>query len=430
MPATAPLAAAIATAVSLRALIAALWWKLRGEAAFLVPDSTGYLALSKSMTQGFGFAQPDGPELFRAPGYPFMLMPGVIAGHPILYALALQLLFTGGIVALTFAIVRTLTGNLRTAAIGAFVVALEPTLLLWSLEVMPETVLAFCLLGFVWAALRLLDTASPQWSLAAALFLSAAAYVKPIAYPLVVVLIAVGLAYSVKQGHRRMRLAAATAAVTCLSLVGVWQMRNYAQTGYLGFSTLFDHAVYISAGGSLAARKEHRSFGTVRVGLYDRARAHPEPVRYDFMRREGWTSIRRKPIDYLQVHLQGMIRTALDPGAIEWLRAFGTAERHGGVDKAIDAGLWAAIRDHLGSNSKALWGSIALSPFVAVLTVLPILAATRLDRARRTPFILMAGVVLFFLAAGGGVPGMSRFRAPVVPLLVIMSALAWPRTKQ
>ena len=48
MPAIVPLAAAIATAVSLRALLAALLWKLRGQAAFLVPDSTSYLALSDS----------------------------------------------------------------------------------------------------------------------------------------------------------------------------------------------------------------------------------------------------------------------------------------------------------------------------------------------------------------------------------------------
>lgn len=419
---------AIAVAISLRLAVAAAAWNFRGASAFLVPDSDGYLALSASLASRFTFNQLNQVELFRTPVYPLLLIPGVIVGYPVLYAVVFQAFVTAAIVALTYATARAATLEPRTSAACALFVAVEPTLMVWALRVMPETALTFCLLGFAWTTLRMFAAPNRALGLLAGVFLAAAAYTKPVAYPLIFIVFAGGIVYSAWRRDRRMWQAVLVCGLTSLSLVGAWQIRNYRMTGYAGFSTLFDRALYISASGGLESRAQGIPFEDVRTRLYERVNEFPAdaPKRYDVMRRAGWSAIRHQPVQFLGLHLQGVVRTTFDPGGGEWVRLLATQGPRGGVDKAIREGLWAAVNDLMRSKPNVLWLSIALSPFVLAVTVLPIVAMTRLAAPQRPAFVFMMLVAVYFLVAGGGAPGMSRFRSPVIPLLVVMSGFALP----
>jgi hypothetical protein len=421
---------ALAIGTVTRVALAVIAWSMRGSEAFLLPDSRGYLRLASSLATRLRFESINGePELLRTPGYPLVLVPGSIAGQPILYALSIQLLMSAAIVLVTFFVARNLTRSDRIAGWCAIATAIEPTLMLWSMHVMSETLLTLCLLCFVWAAVRTLKDPRPGWAFLAAMFLAAAAYVKPIAYPLVWVMCAAALVRSLASRPRHPASAVATFALACALLLGVWHVRNALRTGYAGFSTLFDYHIYISAGGSIAARAEGIPFLEVRNRLNEGLDAYPRsaPHRYEIMRRDGWALVAQQPFDYLKTHLQGIFRTVLDPGATDWLRLFGAYAHAGRLQTFISEGLYAGTRRLMETNPAVFWLSLALSPFVIALAVLPTLAAAHLKPEHKPAFALLLLTVIYFIGAGGGVPGMGRFRAPVIPLLILMSAFAWRR---
>ena len=179
---------AIGVAVLLRLVWIVIALSRRGIEAFLVPDSWAYIEFAMVFVLRGEFADmPGTPQIFRTPGYPLLLTPGYLIGHPLAYALILSVLLTAAIVAAVFLIASRLFGNPRIAGWCALIVGLEPTMLAWSLRVMPETLLTLCLVLFAHFALRAVDEPRARWILPAAAALCAAAYVKPVIWPLVVV---------------------------------------------------------------------------------------------------------------------------------------------------------------------------------------------------------------------------------------------------
>jgi len=403
-----PLFLAIAAGTFLRLLVLLTAWMRRGSEAFLVPDSISYLDLAQSLAQGRGFRNAFGlTELFRTPGYPFLLAIGSMFGHPIALALAMQLLLSAAIVAMTFLLARQVLQDGRWALGCAFVAAIEPTMLAWSLKVMPETLLTATLLAFTHAAILAWETGERRWVVLAAVALCASAYGKPIAYPLVILVCLVSLP--------RMRVAMPFIAL-CVLLLAPWHLRN-ARHGYFGFSTLFARAAYLSAGGSILAQREHRSYEDVRAEMLRRADVRGprgDPSRYG---REGAALIASDPFGYAKTHVRGVLRTMFDPGATEYLRFFALYEQ-GGRAKIAGAGVWATARAY----PLAFWSSAVLAIVLAPLVLLPFVAAIR---ARTFAFFFTAAIAASLLILGGGVPGYSRFRVPAVPLLIVTSALAW-----
>jgi 4-amino-4-deoxy-L-arabinose transferase-like glycosyltransferase len=348
------------------------------------------------------------------PGYPMLLVPGTAIGFPISTAIVLNFLLSSAIVFVTFRLARRLLRNDRAAAICALVAALEPTLLLWSLKVMPETLLTLCVLLFVDAALRAIETRETRWVLAAAAILCTAAYVKPIVYPLVALICLASLL------ARAPRLSIAF-FLACAVLLAPWHVRNRMLTGYAGFSSLMDRAVFLSAGGSIVARREHRPYEEVRQEMLRRARIRApldDPSRFKRIRREGVALVASDPFGYARTHAKGTLRTMFDPGATEYFRLLGMYSSGGRA--AMERSVSAVARAY----PLPFFTSILLAIVLAPLVLLPVLAAMRVRGERRSALVLMALVASWLLVAGGGVPGYSRFRVPAVPLLILMSALA------
>ena len=404
---------AVGAGLLVRAILIAVAWSQRGTAAFRVPDSYSYLNLAARLVAGKGFVdQWDLPEMFRTPAYPLLLSGGFAMGHPVFFTLVTQSLMMVGIIALTFSIVRTVLRDERLAGLCAIVVALEPTTLTWSMRVMPETALTLCLVAFAYSTLRAIESTHSTWIVTAAAMLCAAAYVKPIAYPLVfIICIAAVLT--------RPRVALLF-VLTCAVLLTPWIVRNH-RAGYGGFSTLMARAVYVSAGASVVAQREHRPYEDVREELQQRADVRgptADPKRYA---REGVSLVASDPIGYAKTHVKGMLRTLFDPGATEYLRMFGLYSEGGGAMMASGG-----VRKTARAYPIPFWSSIALAILLAPLVILPFIAAYRSTGAA---FFLLAIIAGYLVFAGGGVPGYSRFRAPAVPFLIVMSAVAFARRK-
>jgi hypothetical protein len=146
------------------------------------------------------------------------------------------------------------------------------------------------------------------------------------------------------------------------------------------------------------------------------------------MWREGWRLLFSDPLGYSWTHAQGMARTLFDPGAVEYLRIFGRYPRLGGaLARIVDQGLVRGALELARAHPLVVWSSAVMAILLAPLVVLPFLGAMRVPRDRRAAFVLFAIIVGWLVFAGGGVPGSSRFRAPAVPFLTLMSAFAFRR---
>lgn len=398
---------AVIAAIAIRAAwIALIAWRGAPD-AFVVSDSESYLGLAQRFLATGRFVDRFGtPELFRTPVYPLLLVPGMLLRHPIAIAVALNVLFAAAVVALTYRIAQRLHGH-RVAALCALVAAIEPTMLTYSLKVMPETLFTLCLLLFA-------DAALTERPIAAGIALCAAAYVKPIAWPLVFVVLAAAIVVRRKQ--------ALPLIVTCVALLAPWHLRNYAETGYAGFSSLMERSLYLSAGGSVIARHEHRPYEDVRQQLIAReqVRGPADAARIGRIRREGLSSVASDPLGWAMTHVKGMLRTLFDPGAVEYLRMLGLYEQ-GGRAVAGSAGVLAVARAYpLPFLLSAIVGLLLLP-----LVLLPFLAATRIARDTRFAFWLFALLAAYHVTAGGGIPGYHRMRVPAVPFLILMSAFVY-----
>ena len=244
--------------------------------------------------------------------------------------------------------------------------------------------------------------------------LCTAAYIKPIAYPLVFIIC---LASLFRISFIRPR-AALLFVLVCAALLIPWIARNH-RAGYTGFSTLMARAVYVSAGGSVLAQREHRPYEEVRQELIRRADVRGPTAQPRRFAREGAALVASDPLGYAKTHLKGMLRTLFDPGATEYLRMFDLYREGGGAMMATRG---------IGTTARAypipFWSSIALAMILAPLVILPFIGAYR---SPTVAFVLLAIVAGYLVFAGGGVPGYSRFRAPAVPFLVLMSAVAFTR---
>jgi 4-amino-4-deoxy-L-arabinose transferase-like glycosyltransferase len=421
---------AIAAAVLARAAIACAAWSLHGTAAFLSPDSNSYLVPASSIAAHLTFVDVLGrPEIFRTPGYPLLLAPGVLIGHPVRFALVLQTCAAAVVVALTYAMAQR-TLDRRTAALCAWIVALEPTMMLWSIKVMPEALFVLCLVAFAAFAQRAIETARPGWTAAAAAALCGAAYVKPIAYPLVILLpIVIGMVGLVqwRSPHKGLTHAVVFAIVAAV-LVAPWHARNLRAAGYAGFSSITDYALYLSVGGSVMARHAGESFVDVRARLLEETpRESPRAGAgaYASMRHEGLRQLSSDPLAYAVIHVRGVVRTLLDPGAVEYLRIFGLYPEHGGaLARTLDRGLAAGLSDLARRSPLAFWSSVVMALVLLPLIVAPLIGWIRMRHSAPPAFLLYMLLAAYFIIAGGGVPGSSRFRVPAVPLLALMTGYA------
>ncbi|MGA8809231.1 MAG: hypothetical protein WB973_15245 [Thermoanaerobaculia bacterium] len=399
---------AILLTIAIRISLILLLGNLGPPDAFRASDSVTYTAGAQSLASRGAFLDAHGkPETFRTPGYPFVLAPLMALHASDALIMAMNILFAVLLVIVTWRIARQLFDDDRLAGICALAVAIEPTMMIWSLKVMPETLFTLCLLLFACAAIC-------EKPIAAGVALCAAIYVKPIAWPLVLIVPIVAVWFQPKR--------ALILFVTCVALLAPWHIRNYVMTGYPGFSSLIDRSIYITAGGSVAARQEGVPFAEMRRQLIarDGARA-TDPQRYAQMRREGVSRIASDPIGWTTTHVFGMFRTLFEPGVTEYARTFGLYTTNGGLAAMVDGGFATFARAHPILIAVSIVWAIVLLPLV----LLPIIAATRVPPHSRLAFGLFALITIWLIAAGGGVPGYHRFRVPAVPFLVLMSAFAY-----
>ena len=434
-----------------------------GTSALVLPDTNSYLIPGRNLLLHGRFVADGAPDLLRTPGYPLFLAVTSLAGLP---AAAVANVFLSVFsVILVWRLGRTVFGDDRIALGAAWIFAVEPLSVVNSIMLLSETLfLALFLLSMerIAAFLR-----GPRLRMLAAggLWLAAATFVRPVTYYLPIVL-AVGLFLVLARapslppqrqgpvaGDPGLRWKApAVLLLSVLPLLAAWQIRNWAETGYTGFSSVSDLNLYYFIAPDVDAQVEHRSYTDIRreLGygcapgcgerfyLYQRYLAlHPEQAewgqaqRLAFMHSEALGVIRPHLSVYLRQCFQHLLVTLFGPGTGAFRNLlhpeeFERMSRLTAYMRPVDKEITLA--------KTYPWIAAEKAVFVFAMLGLYLFAARGIFRGgmHRACLWLLLGTSIYFFAvsaAAGGAGVGARYRLPVMPAVCILAAAGLRRAK-
>jgi hypothetical protein len=408
----------------------------RDYTLFYSPDTFSYIKPAKELLSHGWFYSNGSPELFRTPGYPALLIPGIFLGSVELVTIGIQIVLGCLTTYLVFRISMLLFKNSKAALLSALLCAIEPVSIIYASKLLSETLFTFLNTLFLFFMARYLEHAQPRKIIFASAVLSATVYVKPINYflPFLTTLILIIWALN-QRGFRTKFLAHALLFLfSSVVLLGIWQVRNFVTTGYSGFSAVSDVSLYCYQGASLLAVEAGVPFNEMqqKMGCPDRSiylQNHPDQHDwdrkkiYEYMGKEGVRIITGHPLKYMIIYVKGMVRTLIDPGSTEYLIFFKLYPRSGALlSEILDKGFIRVIQNVINTKSFVFMGTIAI--FGVFLLVLLICAAISLwDKKFSRSFlaVLILCIIGYSFLLSGGPVGYHRFRLPVMPMITIFS---------
>ncbi len=426
-------AGAVFLAVLLRILLLSIALHISGLKPIYASDTHGYVATVPALLHG-SFATSAGPELQRTPGYPiFLLMTGLSLGHP-LWSDFCQILLSGICVYLVFLVGKLTSGNAKAAIIGAYLYAVEPLTLLYSVELLTECLFTTLLLVFLLC--MILDQKKPAWKLLllAALTLVGTVYVRPASYYFPI-LAAAFLVVFPRQFAWKLRLQRATAFLgICVVLIGAWRVRNFLETGYSGFSSIADTNLYYFNAGEVLAQKQHVSFNDELGLLHWQDRegylsVHPEQRDwtqaqiFQYQKRTALHVIFDNKFLYAKDHLMGMLVVLLHPCITDYMWFLGQSPLSTVTAIAwnpSNPARWTLLRSILRAHVFVILFSALLSLLLLFYYGFALVGILRCQR-RSSVFLLLLLTSFYFILVAGGAAGMARYRYPVLPMVCIFA---------
>jgi hypothetical protein len=393
------LAATVVVALGLRVAWCAV---AAGEPAGF-HDPGVYRLLAHQLAHFEGYVLADGPTAYYPIGYPAVLGAAFAAGRfvgldaaaaEILIAAVVNLVAGMAAVVLAFALGRHIVGP--WAGIGAAaVVAVLPNLVFHTAVPLSETLFNAAYLGFALLVVRAMQRPATRRFAAAGALLGASALVRPIALPVLPLLLLV-LPWR----------AVVTVALAALAVISPWTVRNAARMdAFVPLSTNTGDNLCMSrqpgaTGGFMVS--EHCFGGPDLEGL-----VRPEyEVRRDAQgRRLAVEFVRRHPGEELRLWLDRLGATLRhDHDALDAVEGYGDgrflADGHRDLYRRVADGAWYAL------------GVLGLAAAGAVVAVRRLRADRRLVLLVVAAVGVLVPVVVFF--------GDARFKVPVLPVLAVL----------
>jgi 4-amino-4-deoxy-L-arabinose transferase-like glycosyltransferase len=422
----------------------ALWVKIAttDERPFWDSDTRSYHQPALALLELGEFAvspeHPEKPETYRTPGYPAFLA-GVYSlfGESAPIASLVQIVIGVGTLALAYEIGSLLCGA-RVGLWSAALLACDPVSLALHELLMSETLFAFLLAASAANGLRLLKTrgTSPLGAGFVGLLIGLATLVRPVSYFLGPV-VAVLLALCGAAGGWRQRLSAAVALlVPVIVIVGGWQVRNYARTGHAQFSEVAGRIALVSRGAAIVAWRDGLSLAEARRRVEEHVPStgiEPGTELAHRQREAGVRLIRAHPLLFVLTEISRAGRMLCGPGEhrLVWLLGHPAVDAPGLDLQVLPFGDF--LRKWVWQPSWVLAVFLFAVAYLAVLNVaiLRWLWLSIRTRSWRGADVFLWGILVYFLAVG---MTSSRFRMPIMPLLVVYAAQGlraarepWPR---
>lgn len=399
-------------ALVIRAAVALLAWQ-RGTTE--APDTHTYVRPAESLVAVGRFDSDDAPELSRTPGYPMLIAVGELIGHPVPTTLALQVLLSTLTTLGTVVLALAMRSTQRVGVVAAAINAVDPTAIIYVSKLLTETMFAAVVTGTLIVITLWARDGSRVYLLAAAVLVSVAGFVRPIAYyapvPLAALVVLIAWRY-----HRASARAAGISAVVFFVIaatpLAAWRVRNANVAGYDGFAGISDiNLLYYRAAG-VVARRSGKPIDEVQLQMHreldvdaplsatDRlSRGAERTARYHEMRRRGTAILTSDPSAVALDWVAAAARTVFGRETSEWAALFGfeTFSRP-----------WDIVRVLL----TVVWLPLLAVGVIGMLRV-------RWDIPLVLPGLL---VCTYLLVLSAGPEAYSRFRVPCLPFFSVFAA--------
>ncbi len=404
-------------------------------AQFYSPDTDTYVQPAAEWLMSGEFAVNGQPEIIRTPGYPMLLLLGLALHDLELVTIGLQILMSCATVYGVYRIGLLIFERFEPALIGAALYALEPLSILYSSKLLTETLSTAWLVFALYFLCAYLKSARWRDIVLAALGVSAATYVRPISYYLPIVIASLlGLWAIIRRPIVLKRLAQmGVFLLICFGLIGGWQVRNRIVSGYNGFTAINAINAYFYQAAAVLANQQGKSYvdvqnelgyqnDTVYLQVHPEQRSWSEAEKYQYQWDEGLRIIFSAPSTYARIHAQGMLRTLLEPSAVEYLKMYNLYPALGGLlGQIVDQGLLSTLRNLYHDNPLVFWSTLALAIPLLVYYLLALVGFGTDRMYRQAPVVLLIASSIYFLFASGGPQGLARFRHPLMPVVCLLA---------
>lgn len=378
--------------------------------SFYAPDSPSYLAPAANLLEGRGFLDAaGGPETLRTPGYPLFVVPFLWMGLNLKYLVLCQHLMRALIALAVVTFAFRISHSRKSALIAGVLYCIDLPTLESANSILTEmlftTILTIIFL-LLWNESR---NQHEHWTRAVVIGLlcGAAALIRPIG--IFFFLPATVYLWLVRERFRIRASLVFVMSFACLPLL--WMARNYHQTGYFIFSSISGAdllsfraagALAINDPGPFAANfRRHRDELDALacedlIRLYGRECSElPIPLSHEYYGQLGRKILLQHPAATMKLTLRGIAVTMLDGGATSFAEI-------------------AHISPHTAIEVLLL--------YTVPVLCLAIAGLTWIWRENRQCFYLAVLVMLYFVFLPAGAESYSRYRVPIIPILVVLAA--------
>ena len=423
--------APLVAAALLRLVLMTAAYARTGTQIMTQGDTASYLEPGRNLILHGIFSTAGQPEIDRTPGYPIFAMLSGMAFDNVLFTVVAQILISLITMLVLSRIADRLYPNRRIGIRAAWLYAVEPLSILYTVRLMPETLFVLLLLVAIERLLAFQSTLKLSYLAISGVFLAAATYVRPVSFYLGFFL-AAGLAVTAPKPNLRGK-APAVLLLSFIPWLAAWQIRNAIETGYSGFSSIVEKNLYFFQSAEVTAELERISIESEqrRLGYPDESdylAHHPEQVnwsrseRLHFMRAQSTQILAQHPALYLKTHLKGVAVVVFSPCATEWLQLLGAYPNPESMPRRIlNQGIVNSVRRIFLAHPFVTLLMCILAVFLIVLYWLAIRGLFGTPQNRVAAATLL-GIALYFLLISGGAQAVGRYRLPVMPILCLFAA--------
>src|SRR5216684_3789810 len=372
----------------------------------ILDDSHDYLALSKGIVTGCGFARWTNvgcapAELLRTPGYPLLL---AILPENLRWVVALQALFSASI-CLMVGLFSYRQWGFKAAVIAEALLTLDLPSIVASASIMTDMPFAALLLG-------------------------CALMVRPIGSFLLFFAAAPALLTSGMTWPKRLGLCAAAAAIPVLLITG-WEVRNARLGGICTFSTITVYNLYYYRSAGVLAYTTGTSLAEVQNLLArDLGLSHPSPFLtppvYHEMLRGSLHILLSNTLATAVLSFRILIWLAIVPDRANLNAILGTNARSSQFLVA-SSDIVLRLKDLLHSPTLTILVllQMALTAFMWIGVGRAIIGIRGRKRQDAVVLMYLLSIALVTLVLAAGPEAIARYRSPAMPFLAMVAGVGW-----
>ncbi|QWR78298.1 glycosyltransferase family 39 protein [Candidatus Magnetomonas plexicatena] len=401
--------------------------KADSPVVFTRSDTPPYLVLARELLSTGSFTNGSTPEVFRTPAYPVFLIPGLLFCHVEIVTALIQIVLSSLTVYLVYKTALVIFKDDTTARAASLLYAFEQLSIVYSLILLTETLFTFALMCFIFYVVKLLKTPSMRYALAAGIFAAMCSYIRPVALYLstATVIFLGAYLFFLKTRLKKKRLFIYTAAILLISisLTGVWQMRNFKETGYSKFSSVSDFNLYFYHRVSIIAKKEKLSFYQVQDTEERKFKQIVKELGFvgslAYMQKEALNTIKGNINVFVPIYIKGIATVLLSPGATEYAQLLSYKGRTDIFSGTLDSSILQVFKEALSQTPFLLTINVCFGLLMVLYYFFMVIASVNIKKTDPACFFMFL-VLAYFLLLSGGVTGYGRFRHPVMPVISIL----------